>query len=152
MATNSRREQILVAYKALLDELTSIKKVDRRQPTSPEDLSRIAGTQMPFIAMIGGVPQPQEHINSRMPGGVDVMISELQVKLFVYFMDNATADTTLSDILDDVWVKTYSDQTLGLRFVQKMLIDPNTDVAVWDPYVAFSLVVSIFYKHSVGGI
>lgn len=152
MAANSKREQILLALKVLLEGLSSIKAVDRKQPTSPDDLSRIAGTQMPFCSMIGGIPQPKEHISSRMPGGVDVVISELPVKLFIYFMDNVTADSTLSDIMDDVWAVIYGNQTLGFKFVQKILIDPNSDVVVWDPYVAFSMLVTITYNHAIGGI
>ena len=152
MAANSKREQILVAFKAILEGLPSIKKVDRRQPTSPEDLSRIAGTQMPFVAMIGGVPQPVEHFSGRMPGGVDVVVSDLNVALFVYFMDNASADSTLSNILDDVWTKVYSNQTLGFKFVTGITISPITEVAVWEPYVAFSMNVKITYHHTTGGI
>lgn len=152
MAANSKRENILVAFKALLEGLPSVKKVDRRQPTSPEDLRRVAGTQMPMVAMIGGVPQPKEHISGRGPGGVDVVISNLSVALFVYFMDNATADSTLSDIMDDVWAKVYSDQTLGFKYVTQITISPNTEVAVWEPYVAFSMNIKITYHHTTGGI
>lgn len=152
MAANSKREQILVAFKSLLEGLPSVKKVDRRQPTSPEDLRRIAGTQMPFIAMIGGVPQPVEHVSGRGPGGVDVVVSNLDVALFIYYMDNTTADSTLSNIMDDVWAKVYSDQTLGFRFVTGTTISPNTEVAVWEPYVAFSMNTKITYHHTTGGI
>lgn len=152
MADNSRREQILLALKTLLESLPSIKKVERRQPTSPADLKLIAGTQMPFLAMIGGVPQPKEHKSSQMPGGVDVVISELKANLFIYFMDNDSADSTLSDILDDVWTKTWSNQTLGFKFVHGISISPNTEVAVWEPYVAFSIVMTITYNHTTKGI
>ena len=152
MATNSRREQILVALKALLETLPSIKKVDRRQPTSPEDLRRVAGTQMPMIAMIGGVPQPKEHKSGRGPGGVDVVISDMDVALFTYFQANVDADETLSDIMDDVWAMVYSNQTLGFEFVGGMTLAPNTSVAVWEPFVAFSMVVKVNYFHTTGGI
>lgn len=152
MATNSKRERILLALKVLLESLPSIKKVERRQPTSPEDLRRVAGTQMPYVAMIGGVPQPIEHKSGRTPGGVDAVLSELKVNLFVYFMDNVSADSTLSDIMDDVWALVYSDQTLGFKFVIGTTISPNADVAVWEPYVAFSMIVNITYYHTTGGI
>lgn len=152
MGTNSRREQILVALKALLETLPSIKKVSRRQPTSPEDLRRIAGTQMPYIAMIGGVPQPKEHMSGRHAGGVDAVISDLSVNLFCYFMDNTTADSTLSDIMDDVWAMVYTDQTLGFKFVTSTTLMPQAQVAVWEPYVAFSMITKITYHHTTGGI
>ena len=152
MATNSRREQILLAFKVILEGLPSIKKVARKQPTSPEDLKLIAGTQMPFLSMIGGVPQPKPHVSGRKPGGADVVISELPVKLFVYFMDNVDGDSTLSDIMDDVWSTVWNDQTLGFRFVHGITIAPNADPVVWEPYVAFSMVATITYNHNTKGI
>lgn len=152
MATNSRREQILLAFKIILESMASIKKVERRQPTSPADLKRVAGTQMPFLSMIGGVPQPKEHRSGRKSGSADIVISELSVNLYIYFMDNDNADSTLSDILDDVWTGVWKNQTLGFKFVHKISVSPNTEVAVWDPYVAFSMVVKITYNHTTKGI
>jgi len=152
VAANSRREQLLLALVAALGTITAIKQVTRVQPTTLDDIRRYSSGQMPLIAVIGGVPQPREHMSGRGPGGVDVILSEMRADLFIYFMDNKTPDSTLSSIMDDIWAKIYEDQTLSLNFCTGITIDPKVEIAAWPPYVAFSLSTVINYHHTTGGI
>ncbi len=153
MASNSIREQILSYLVDLVGVLPSIKTVKRVQPSKLDDIRRYSPQQMPLAAVIGGVPVPVEHRKTRGPGKgvVDVILSDLIVEFFIYFMDNETPDQTLSDIMDDVWSGLYSNQTLG-GLALGLYITPRVQIAAWDPYVAFSLAVTINYKHSTGGI
>lgn len=152
MADNSRREQLLLKLKENLEEITAVKQVTRVQPNTLDDIRRYSTTQMPLIAAIGGVPQPKEHLTGRGPGGVDIVLSELKVDLFVYFMDNETPDSTLSSLMDDIWAKIYEDQTLGFKWCNGLTIDPKVEIAAWRPYVAFSMSVLLMYFHTTGGI
>lgn len=152
MADNSIREQILVGLKTGLETLDSIKTVVRRQPSNIEELKAYAATQLPLAAMIGGVPVPMEHRTTRQKGNhVDVFKSTLQVEFFFYFMNRVDPDTQLSSILDDFWVLMYGDQTRSDLAISTDL-EPRVSVAVWDPYVAFSVVAKIVYIHQIGGI
>jgi hypothetical protein len=151
VAENSKRERILLSVVAALESLTSIKMVKRVQPTTLDDIRKYAATQMPLISVIGGVPQPVEHKSSRRPGGVDVIISDLEVELFIYFMDMHEPDSTLSLLLDDIWTRLYTDQTFdGLSI--GLSINPRVSIASFEPYVAFSILLTIRYIHTTGGI
>lgn len=153
MAKNSKREQILSYLVAMVEGLPSIKTVKRVQPNKLDDIRSYSPQQMPLVSIIGGVPVPVEHRKSRGPGKgeVDIILSDISVEFFVYFMDNETPDETLSDIMDDMWSALYSNQTLG-GLALGLAITPRVRVAAWDPYVAFSLEATINYKHSTGGI
>ena len=152
MADNSRREQILVKVVNDIADIAAIKQVTRVQPNTIDDIRRYSSGQMPLVAVIGGVPQPTEHISSRTRGGVDVVVSKLVVDLFCYFMDNETPDSTLSSLLDDIWAALYFDQTLGFKWVKGLQLDPKVEIAAWPPYVAFSLTMNVNYFHTTGGI
>ena len=152
MAENSLREQILSGLKTDLGDLTSIKTVIRRQPSSIEELNNYAATQLPLVAMVGGVPVPLEHRTTRQKGNqVDVFVSELRIQFFFYFTNMVEPDTELSNILDDFWVLMYGDQ-LRNGLALSTDLEPQVEVAVWDPYVAFSVVAKIKYIHQIGGI
>jgi hypothetical protein len=152
MAENSIREQLLVGLKTSLESLDSIKTVIRNQPSTIEELKSYAATQLPLIAMVGGVPVPVEHRTTTEKGNkVDVFTSVLQVMFYFYFMNRVDADSQLSSLLDDFWVLIYSDQTRGDLALSTDL-EPKVEVAVWDPYVAFSVVGKIAYIHEIGGI
>jgi hypothetical protein len=152
VANNSIREQLLVGLKTSLETLDSIKTVIRRQPSDVEELKKYAATQLPLAAMVGGVPVPVEHRTTRLSGNeVDVFTSVLRVMFYFYFMNRVDADTELSNILDDFWVLIYSDQQRNGLAVSTDL-EPQVEIAVWDPYVAFSVVGKIAYIHDIGGI
>lgn len=152
MAGNSIREQILVGIKTGLESLDSIKTVVRQQPSTIEELKAYAITQLPLAAMVGGVPVPTEHRKTNRRGNqVDVFTSVLRIQFFFYFMNRVDPDTQLSSILDDFWVLMYSDQTRSDLAISTDL-EPQVSVAVWDPYVAFSVVAKVAYIHDIGGI
>ena len=152
MAGNSKRERILVKVVSNIEAIAAIEQTTRVQPNTLDDIRRYSSGQMPLVAVIGGVPQPTEHISGRKPGGVDVVLSKLGIDLYVYFMDNENPDSTLSSLMDDLWATLYADQTLGFKFVTGVIISPKVEIAAWPPYVAFSLVMNVNYHHTTGGI
>ena len=152
MAENSIREQILVGLKTDLETLDSIRQVIRRQPSGIEELKNYAATQLPLAAMVGGVPIPVEHRKTRTKGNeVDIFTSIMQVDFFFYFLNRDDPDTQLSNILDDFWRLIYGNQTRS-GLVLSTDLEPKVNIAVWDPYVAFSVTGKIKYIHDTGGI
>lgn len=150
MAIDSIREQILVHLKALVEGLSSIKTVTRTKQ-SYAGLEEFAITQLPLVAVVGRLPQPVEHINRRVPGGVDLIVSALPVEFYVYSTDNENPDTLISNLADDLWALLYADQTLGGLAIS-VLLKFSEDPQSWPPYIAFRITATIKYKHTIGGI
>ena len=151
MAKNSLREQILVYHKVkLLQKIGSIKTIIRTIPSYAE-LQNFAVTQSPLVAMVGKLPVPREKMSSRTRETVDIIISDLKIENYVYIQTREDQDTVISNIVDDVWVKCYSDPSYG-GLVHGTLLEVTEDVGQWDPFVAFKLTSIITYKHSTGGI
>ena len=156
MAANSKREQILEAIKTLMMDLHSIVTVDRTRP-SFADLGNYAESQLPLIAIVGGLPSPDPKWSGREYKTADVIISDLAVELICFAMDNVTPDSTVSNLVDDIWAKVYSDPLLitdaypeGLTL--RVDVTPETKVGIWDPYVVFKMVCMYKYTHTMGGI
>lgn len=151
MAKNSLRERILVYHeKQLLNKIKSISHVIRTIP-SYSDLQQFAVTQFPLIAMVGKLPVPREKMSDRSREAVDVIISDLSIENFVYMQQREDVDSLISEIVDDVWTKCYSDPSYG-GLVWGTTLEATGDVAYWDPFVAFKLISKITYKHTTGGI
>ncbi len=151
MAKNSIREQILVYHeKYLLGKISSINHVLRKIPLFSE-LPNFAVTQFPLAAMVGRLPIPEEKISARDGSAVDVVISRLRIDNYIYMQERDDPDSEISRILDDVWVKCYSNVTYG-GLVMSTILEPSEDVEYADPFVAFKLTSIVRYKHSTGGI
>lgn len=151
MASNSKREQLLLKVKALLEGINAISFVDRKPLQGISDLQAYPQTQLPLAVVLGGMPVPDEKFSDR-TRKLDKVASTLGVNVIVYALDNVTPDTTISTLADDVWATLYQDITLGFKWVLGLRIVPEADIAVWDPYVAFSMRVNITYLHDKGGI
>lgn len=149
-ASDTKREQIIEYVVTEIEGVSEIAKVVRRMP-SYADLQSFASTQIPACAVIGRLPVPVEHVNSRVKGGVDLIVSELKIDVFCYFLDNKTPDSTISNLLNELWSALYADQTKGDLTLSTML-KPKEKPEVWDPYGAFSLQVITKYQHTTGGI
>lgn len=152
MAANSRREQILLKLIDELSGLRSIKFVERKQPQGLSDLQQYAETQLPMAVVMGRLPLPAYKVSTRTGHTIDHVTSVLGVDVLVYAHDNVTPDATVSDLADDVWSTVLSDETHGFKWVLGTQIVPETNVGVWEPYCAFSMLVNITYLHSKGGI
>ena len=151
MAKNSLRERILVYHeKQLLKKIKSISHVIRTLPNY-SDLQNFPVTQFPLVAMVGKLPVPVEKMSSRDRSVVDVIISRLSIENFVYMQTREDQDSVISEVVDDVWAKTYSDPTYG-GLVLGTTVEVTEDVVQYDPFVAFKLTSKIDYKHSTGGI
>jgi len=151
VASNSKREQILTTVRTKVLALGSILQVERKPLQGLADLEAYAQTQLPLAIILGGMPVPTEKFSDR-TRKLDKVISELPVTVLVYALDNVTPDSTISTIADDIWVTLYNDITLGYRWVMGLDIKPDANVAVWDPYVAFRMLVNVTYLHDKGGI
>lgn len=154
MAKNSIREQILVYHeKYLIGKVKSIKTVIRTMP-SYDDLQQFAVTQFPVAAMVGRLPVPEDRrLSSRGLTSLerDVITSTMKIDNTIYLMEAENPDTEISNIMDDVWAKVYSDLTYGGLTIGLEII-PEEETGVLDPFVAFRLVTEVKYQHSRGGI
>ena len=151
MAKNSKREQILVYHeKYLIGKVKSIKTVLRSMPIYAT-LQEFAITQFPIAAVVGRLPVPIEKVSSRDGSAVDIIISSLNIDNYIYIQEKENPDTVISDIMDDIWAKCYSDVTyngLALSTILKVHEEPE----YWDPFTAFRLTSQVRYKHDTGGI
>lgn len=152
MAANSKRERILLKLVEELKSLRTIKFVDRVQPQGIADLQKYPVTQMPLAVVLGRLPSPEYKLSTRTGHTVDKVKSTLGVDILVYAQDNVTPDSTISLLADDVWTKLLSDETHGFKWVLGTHIIPETNVGVWDPFCAFSMLVNIQYMHTKEGI
>jgi len=152
VAHNSKREQLLTKIVSELEELDSIKTVDRVMPGGLSDLEQYAATQLPLAAVVGKLPDPTYKISTRTGHTVDMVTSVLGINLYVYAQDNVNPDRTVSLLADDLWVKLLADETHGFKWVTGTAIYPDVNVAVWAPYCAFNMLVNITYLHDKGGI
>lgn len=150
MAANSKREQIISVVVSELQAIAALTTVERRLP-SKSDLENFAITQFPVVAVVAGLPKPVEHKVTRSPAAKDVFLSDLGIGLFCYFQDNVNPDTTLSSLLDDIWVALYSDPEKG-GLALSTNVNPEVYQDYWDPFYAFKLDVVIKYQHDTGGI
>jgi len=149
MADNSLREQIILSDIVLLEQIAGVKTV-KRTMQSYSDLERFAVTQFPVVAVVGELPVPSNKINAR-NGQVDQCISSLSVNLYVYLQANENADTEISSLLDDIWVKMYEDPTRS-SLVMLTTIDIDKGSEYFNPFAAFKLTINHMYQHSTGGI
>lgn len=149
MAENSKRERIILSNIDILSNVLIIKTI-KRTLQSYSDLQRFATTQLPLIAVVGGLPVPVDHIKTR-DMSVDQIISSLSIKLYVYFNANIDTDKIVSDLLDDIWKALYSNQSRdGLCLTTRITADQ--DYEYWAPYGAFGVTVIHKYKHNIEGI
>lgn len=149
MATDSKREQIILADLELVRSVTTLKSTLRVQPQKSE-LDNFAQTQFPVAAVVGRLPKPLE----KRPGrsmDQDQFISELKVDIFTYLQVNQDVDAQISDLADDLWNALYQDQSRGNLCIELTIdIDENTNV--WAPFAAFKITAIHKYVHGVGGI
>lgn len=153
MATNSKREQIILKMVSNLESIAAIQTVDRKPLTGISDLQQYATTQLPMAVVLAGLPVPEPKKSERgRSSNANKIISTLITDILVYAEDNVTPDITVSNLADDIWVAMYADITQGFRWVLDTEVKPDANVGVWDPYVAFRMLVKITYLHDKGGI
>lgn len=151
MADNSIRERIILANIELLKSISKInsESVIRNVPTL-NDLENYSLMQLPVVSVVGKLPEPQNHFSSR-DGQVDYIISSLSIDVYVFFQENEEIDQKISYLLDEFWVKLYSDPTRG-SLVHATWITCNPVPEYLPPYSAFQLTINHKYKHTTGGI
>jgi len=159
MAENSRREQIIVAIKGLIEGVEGIATVERMLPNE-EDLRNYAPTQFPLVGILGSLPAPldEAHHGGNRVGAIGPIRSEMQVALYFVDAPGADYDEKISYWADELWAAVYSSQDLGLtdsdgrKYVLKVTVDPEISTGIDPPYIAFMLNAKIRYMHSVSGI
>jgi hypothetical protein len=152
VAENSKREQMLEALRLLFEDLDSLKTVQRIRP-SFADLGNFASTQLPVLALVAGLPKPQEKWSGRVQGTPDKFRSVLVCEMYVYALANVDPDSMVSNLADDIWAKLYSLPNLGMpNTVLQVEIEPTVSVGHFDPYVVFKMDAHITYIHGTGGI
>lgn len=149
MAANSKREQIIIRNKTIIESLGGVAHTERTvlQYSQLEDF---ASTQFPCVAIVGRIPVPVEKHTNR-TGDVDLIISQLKVDLYCYLIANEDTDPAISSLMDDLWVALYADQRRGgLTISTEIKLEENHEY--WAPFAAFKMTVLHRYKHGPGGI
>lgn len=149
------REQLITKVQTALEGVSDIVKVVRRVP-SVEQLTELKcqpGTTFPCAAIAAGFPVPDEKMSSRFQGKVDLVVSDLAIKINVYQIDadNDTADTTLGSLMSTVWAALLADPTFD-GYALETKLRPDPDVEFWPPFVAFQIVAHVKYTHTTGEI
>lgn len=150
MAADSKRERIINFVIDEIRSLETVKHVMRKQP-SYNDLKLFSNMQFPAVAVVAGLPVPDEKEPARSSAGHDRIISSLDIKVFCYLQDRVNPDAMISNLLDDLFSKLYEDKTKG-GLVISTVLKPMETTEYWDPYGAFCLVVKTKYSHTIGGI
>jgi len=150
MSDNSIREQIILQFKSELEEIESINSVQRIRP-SLDGLTNFASSQLPLIAFETGLPVPVQKRSSRIQGNVDIFVSDLNVNVFCYALENVNPDSKISNLADDLWKKIYSDPRHN-NLCLATNIDTHIEAAIWHPYIVFGFKVILQYTHTSGGI
>jgi len=149
MATNSKREQIILTDLELVKTVTEIKTPIRVMPQKSE-LDNYAQTQFPVAAVVGRLPIPLEKKQGRTPD-VDQIKSQLKVDVFVYLQINDNVDSEISDLADSLFGALYQDQQRGKLCIET-LVKINEKTNVWAPFAAFQITAIHTYVHGIGGI
>jgi hypothetical protein len=150
MGTDSIRERIINFVIGEIQTLETVKSVIRKQP-SYNELKLFSNMQFPAVAVVAGLPVPEEKEPARSAAGHDRIISNLDIKVFCYLQDRVNPDAMISNLLDDLFSKLYEDKTKG-GLVISTVLKPSEATEYWDPYGAFCLVVKMKYSHTTGGI
>lgn len=149
MSYESKRERIILSDIELLENIPEITTVKRTIQTF-EELKNFAITQFPVVAVVGGLPKPINKTNKR-NGEVDQIISVLEVNLFVYFQENDDMDSEISNLLEEIWVKLYENQSRNGLCLSTTL-EPEPNQQFWSPFVAFNISIKHEYCHDTEGI
>lgn len=153
MADNSKRERIILAVVADLGTLSGVKTVSRRRPTL-EQLQGTAQTELPKIAVTAGLPVPDPHMKELQKTRLrDKFVSNIELEIVYYDLlyNDDEYDSRISSIADDLWTLLHANQSWG-GLATATDVRPDSDVAIWDPYLAFKITLTIQYIHGIGGI
>ena len=150
MAENSKRERIIVYHVDLMKVLESINHIRRTIP-SYDELKNFSSQQFPVIAVTARLPVPVVKKTGMTQSGRGPILSSLNIDNFVYIQNNVNPDTQISDVLDDIWAKGYSDPTYG-GLTTEVDLTAEEEVIQWPPFQAFRVVHQVKYYHTTGGI
>ena len=149
------REEMVLKVKTTLEGVGALSTVVRRIPSYERlaELKNYSIMQFPLVAIEAGMPVPNEKESSRFQGRIDLVVSELPVKINCYLLDSDedTMDTTISTYLSTLWAALLTDPTFN-GFALRTRLVPNADIEFWHPFVGFQIVAKIQYTHSTGEI
>jgi len=146
----SIRETIITTLETTVGTIKTVKTV-KRTIQGHEMLSEFAETQFPVVAIVGRLPQPIPHRSGRTKADNDMFISTLTIDFYCYVLENKDEDTAISELAEALWIKLYSDPTVGDNCLQ-MDLSFDGNVERWSPFVAFRLICNVKYVHDIGGI
>ena len=146
MALNSTREKIINNVVDTLSSVESLAFINRRRMTDLDELKSVPTTQLPYISITGGLPEPIQKQSGRRPGNVEIIKSTLAIEIVCYQLAPVDPDVVLSDLLDDIWASLYTDQTRGGIALGTELI-PQVEPVFIQPYILFRVVCNVTYLH-----
>lgn len=147
------REQLILADKAILEDLSFVKKVERTM-MDYEELKNYAITQLPVAAVVGKLPKTEQFKSSdRIVYNVDQVHDDLVVDVYFYFQrtQRETMDEQVSTYANDLYAALFADPGRG-GLCNHTFVEFSPDYMYWDPFVAFRMMVTHKYIHTTGGI
>ena len=126
--------------------------IKRTRPTLTE-LKNYPDTLLPMIVCEAGLPSIEEKRAARSSLEKDTFISNLNIGLFCYFLDNENPDEKISNYMDDLWALILSDQSnSGNCFETTIIPTDEANILHLKPYAAFKININLKYQHTSEGI
>lgn len=144
----SKRERIVRDILAAVQSLDWVTTVVRRPYAWAEELDGFAQTQFPVVSALAHLPKP---VQERRAGAGKEFVSTLDVDIYVFALEAATPDATLSQMLDGLWQALFADRRRGGLAMDTTVL-PETEAAHRPPYVGAWLRARITYVHDHTGM
>ena len=147
MATNSKREQIILHIEERLKALDWVNGTTRRLLYKNSHMDQIPNTMFPLVAVHAGMPVPVDVKRGR----VCQYISNLKVRLYVYMAnaDSEDTDTLVSDYMDDVFRLMSADIKQGGLAINTVP-SPEAFTTGSGPYATTVMTFIVRYQHENG--
>lgn len=153
MASGSEREKILSKLKSIIENISSIKYVQRKVISSTEELLEIPFTQFPYVCITGGLPVSKDPGSPRLYASAESskVRSILRIEVRTYGYNRVSPDTEISSIADDIWAGLYADPTID-GLAESALVKPMPTVYFFDVFFRFDMILDVEYIHGTDGI
>jgi hypothetical protein len=135
-----------------IGSVVTIKKVQRRRPTS-EEFKQLSDHQFPFVAIEAMGPQPTKLVQESRKGFGKVLVHHfsMPVDFYVYARWVVNQDTEFGELYDSIYQVIYSEFSLkGLA--DSIITEPvPLPSVIMEPYFLFRIRSKVVYR-TQGGI
>jgi hypothetical protein len=149
---DNTREHILLKLIGQIESISTVKRVQRRRPTS-EEFKQMSDHQLPFVAIEAMGPQPVKLVQEARKGFGKTLVHHfsMTVDFYVYARWVVDQDSEFGALYDDIYRALYAESLLkGLA--DKILTEPvPVPSIIMEPYHLFRVRSKVVYR-TQGGI